>query len=119
MAPLSPLSARAATPDWTRRHLELDRKEVEPLLRKLTARILGCEVPPGDAHRWRFSLVSRPAGVDHLRSADRSLIACGDWCLGNRVEHAIESGIAAAGCILRDLGASRVDAAAGTLFQDA
>ena len=108
-----------ATPDWTRRHLELDRKEVEPLLREITARILGCEVPPGDAHRWRFSLVSRPAGVDHLRSADRSLAVCGDWCLGNRVEHAIESGIAAAGCILRDLGASRVDAAAGTLFQDA
>ena len=108
-----------ASADWTRRHLELERHQVEPLLRDLAGNILQDEVPPGDAHRWRFSLVSRPARTDHLRSSDRSLVVCGDWCLGNRVEQAIESGIAAAGCILRNLDASRTDPAAGTLFEDA
>jgi len=108
-----------ASPDWSRRHLDLDAREVEPLLRSMAGDILGTEVPSGDAHRWRFSLVSRPAGTDHLCTEDRSLVICGDWCLGNRVEHAIESGIAAAGRILRNLDASRLDTAAGTLFEKA
>ncbi|NCF39927.1 MAG: hypothetical protein GWP75_07405, partial [Planctomycetia bacterium] len=29
-------------------------------------------------------------------------IACGDWCLGGRIEHAFQSGAAAAGSLLRD-----------------
>jgi predicted NAD/FAD-dependent oxidoreductase len=105
-----------ASPDWTKRHLDLDRSEVEPLLRDIASRLLQTPLPGGDAHRWRFSLVADPVGVDHLSTSDQSLLACGDWCLGGRVEHALESGIAAAGRILRNTGAARIDPAAGTLF---
>ena len=106
-----------ASPDWTRRHVDLDKEEVEPHLRLMAEGILGTSLPRGDAHRWRHSLVTHPAGIDHLATEDGTLMLCGDWCLGNRVEHAIESGIAAAGRILRNPDAARVDAAAGTLFE--
>ena len=105
-----------ASPDWTRANLESDRTEVEPGLRALAASLLGAEPAPGDAHRWRFALTSQPLEVDHLASRDRTLLACGDWCLGGRVEHAMESGIAAAGAILRDPTAAVADDAAETLF---
>lgn len=108
-----------ASPAWTRAHLEADRSEVEPRLRALAASLLGSEPSPGDAHRWRFALTTQPLGVDHLASRDRTLFACGDWCLGGRVEHALESGIAAAGSILRDPTAAVIDEAADTLFGSA
>lgn len=106
-----------ASPEWTRRHLEAAPDEVEPELRRLASEILGCDVPEGDVHRWRHGLVDRALGRDCFRSADRRLVVCGDWCLGGRVEHAIESGIAAAGMILRDRSSARIEAAAGTLFE--
>lgn len=105
-----------ASPAWTRAHLEEEREEVEPRLRALATELLGVEPAPGAAHRWRFGLTRRPLGHDHLWTTDQRLMVCGDWCLGGRVEHAIESGIAAAGRILRNPDAARVDSAAGTLF---
>ncbi len=44
------------------------------------------------AHRWRFARVERPLGATHLLDEVAGLGACGDWCLGPRVEAAFESG---------------------------
>ncbi|HEY1097334.1 MAG TPA: FAD-dependent oxidoreductase [Myxococcota bacterium] len=48
------------------------------------------------AHLWRYAFVERPVGRDCLVSDDARVIACGDWCVGPRVEAAYLSGMAAA-----------------------
>lgn len=89
-----------ASPAWSRARVDLDRDEVEPALRGLAARHLGASLTTGVAHRWRFALVARPLGRDHLRSSDDTLVVCGDGLLGERVEHAISSGAAAAEALM-------------------
>ena len=42
-------------------------------------------------HRWRFAAVETAAGTDFLWDGERQLAACGDWCLGSRVEAAFLS----------------------------
>ena len=51
-------------------------------------------------HRWRYAFVDRPVGSACLLDAAAGLGACGDWCLGARVEAALLSGYAMAGRIL-------------------
>ncbi|QDU87695.1 Dehydrosqualene desaturase [Pirellulimonas nuda] len=48
------------------------------------------------AHRWRYALPDPALPSRVLESAEGSLVACGDWCGGPRVEGAFLSGIAAA-----------------------
>ena len=45
-----------------------------------------------DLHRWRFANVGKAIGKPYLMDAETGLAACVDWCLGNRVEAAFESG---------------------------
>ena len=52
------------------------------------------------AHLWRYAFVERAVGSDCLASDDSRIVACGDWCLGPRVEAAFLSGTAAAGRVL-------------------
>ena len=49
------------------------------------------------AHRWRYALATKPLGEDCVMHASGRLLACGDWCLGARIEAAFLSGSAAAG----------------------
>lgn len=106
-----------ASTEWTRNNLEIDRAEAEPRLRTLVHDAVGLRMPVGVAHRWRYGLTSRPLGVDHLSFGEGTGLVAGDWCLGGRVEHAIESGIAAAGAILRAPDGARLDDSGGTLFE--
>ena len=46
----------------------------------------------GQAHRWLYARVVDAAGVPHLWDGEAGLGACGDWCLGPRVEDAWASG---------------------------
>ena len=55
------------------------------------------------AHRWRYSLVERPAGLPCLWSPGDGLGACGDGFLGGRAEAAYLSGAALAARVRRDL----------------
>ena len=91
-----------ATPPWTVEHLERERDEVIDPLTQAFAAVVG-EPPPeplhAAAHRWRYSRVERPLGDTHLLSDDGRVGACGDWCLGPRVEAAFESGRALADAI--------------------
>ena len=52
------------------------------------------------AHRWRYARVRTPLGRPFVANADASLIAGGDWALGDLASHAIESGNAMAARVL-------------------
>ena len=85
-----------ATTEWSRRHLEEERSVVEALLARELAGLLETELaPPWSAHRWRYALVRTPVGREALVDDSLGLVACGDWCLGATVEHALLSGRAA------------------------
>lgn len=92
-----------ATADWSRTHLEHDTSVVAGLL--YAAFVEAFDIP-GDleaitvAHRWRFARVSRPLARSHVFDAELSLGACGDWCIGPRVEAAWLSGRALARSIV-------------------
>ena len=85
-----------ATVEWSRTHVEDERPVVEELLARELSRLLETELsPPWSAHRWRYGLVRTPVGREVLVDESRGLVACGDWCLGPTVEHALLSGRAA------------------------
>jgi renalase len=52
------------------------------------------------AHLWRYAFVARAVGSDCLVDGTGRVVACGDWCVGPRVEAAYLSGVAAAGRLL-------------------
>ncbi len=51
------------------------------------------------AHRWRYAKTPVPLGQPFLEAGE-NVWACGDWCVGGRVEGALESGWALAKQIL-------------------
>lgn len=57
-------------------------------------------IAPPVLHRWRYANVETPLGKPFLLDMDRHLAACGDWCLGNRVEAAFQSANALADALL-------------------
>lgn len=59
------------------------------------------------AHRWRYALVERALDQACLIDPTGSLLVAGDGCLGGRIEAAWESGIAAAGVLLRQAALSQ------------
>jgi hypothetical protein len=74
-----------------------------PALLDAFAHVLGRQLPTPDvtsAHRWRFAAPAQPLGLRCLADEGRHLYACGDWCLGGRIEGAFMSGLAAASAIL-------------------
>lgn len=85
--------------DWAERNMETDKEAVRTaMLAALTERT-GRDfsgAPWLDLHRWRFANVEEPAGEPFLFDPDLGLGACGDWCIGNRVEAAFESASALA-----------------------
>jgi predicted NAD/FAD-dependent oxidoreductase len=85
--------------DWAETNLEMDRGEVtEQMLVALTNRtgIDFRQAPWIDLHRWRFANVEQGAGERFLFDPVLGLGACGDWCIGNRVEAAFQSASALA-----------------------
>ncbi len=90
------------TATWSAEHADAPEAFVQSAL--LTAFFEATGVRPqepsdGTIHRWRYS---RPAAEhDHgaLWDAASRIGACGDWCLGGRIEGALLSGMAAAGRI--------------------
>lgn len=79
---------------WAEAHLEDDPNDV------MTA-LLGAASEHADAdlsvaehrvlHRWRYAAVSKAADRSFLIDPDLGLAACGDWCLGGKVEAAFLS----------------------------
>jgi len=98
-----------ASPEWSAAHQNLDRDTVKT---KLLSAFDSIAAAPAlnpfylDAHRWLFS--ATPLSLDRLVffDGDKGLVVCGDWLAGGRVEGAFRSGVAAADCILRQVGIS-------------
>jgi renalase len=92
-----------ATPDWSNRHLELEREPVAALLVDAVQRMLGNTMPrvgQAIAHRWRYARTVEALGRPFLAGSDGTLFLGGDWALGARVECAFDSGRAIAQAII-------------------
>ena len=84
-----------ASPAWSAEHLEDDDARVQAKLIKAFAEITGIRAEPAhaDTRRWRYAKTTHPLGRSHLWDAAAGLGACGDWCLGHRLEDAFLSGL--------------------------
>lgn len=90
-----------ASPTWSRAHLEDTAEAVgEALLAEFRA-VTGAPAPDFvQAHRWRHAMVETAIGQPSLWDAVSRVGACGDWCLGGRVEAAYDSGVSLAQSVL-------------------
>ena len=84
-----------ASPEWSQRHLEDDAERVKAKLLKAFTEVTGirAEPPFAEVHRWRFAQTTEPLGKSYLWDAKLGIGACGDWCLGHRVEDGFVSGL--------------------------
>lgn len=91
-----------AAADWSRRHLEDAPEDVVRALLPHFQRAAGTRAEPmfAVAHRWRYALVEQAAGEACLWDAAARIGACGDWCLGPRLESAFDSGEAMAAAVI-------------------
>ena len=91
-----------ASPEWSTRHLEDDAERVKAKLLKAFTEVTGirAEPPFAQVHRWRYAQTTEPLCKSHLWDASLSIGACGDWCLGHRVEDGFVSGLEMALAVL-------------------
>lgn len=84
-----------ASADWSQRHLEDDAERVKAKLLKAFTEVTGirAEPPYAEVHRWRHAQTTEPLGKTHAWDASSRIGACGDWCLGHRVEDGFISGL--------------------------
>ncbi|MBU6378287.1 MAG: FAD-dependent oxidoreductase [Gammaproteobacteria bacterium] len=94
-----------ATPEWSRETLELAPADVVVRLSAALSRVINEDIQPtfAVAHRWRYALVEQPLGRDFAWDNASGLGACGDWCIGARIEDAFLSGLKLADAIHADL----------------
>ncbi|TRL35968.1 hypothetical protein FNA46_19110 [Rhizobium straminoryzae] len=85
---------------WADQHLEAPLETVRDSMmaacRTLCADFDWDAVLAIDIHRWRYANVETPLGQPFLLDNGLGLAACGDWCVGNRVEAAFLSATALA-----------------------
>jgi renalase len=91
-----------ASPEWSHRHLEDDAERVKAKLLKAFAEVTGirAEPPYAEVYRWRDAQTIEPLGKSHAWDRKSRIGACGDWCLGYRVEDGFLSGLEMALAIL-------------------
>ncbi|MEM8884314.1 MAG: FAD-dependent oxidoreductase [Planctomycetota bacterium] len=80
---------------WTEEHLGLSKPDALPHLREALAAVVGRELPEAKyerAHLWRYARTRTPLGEPYLWNGMTRIGACGDWCLGGRIEAAWTSG---------------------------
>lgn len=84
-----------ASPAWSQEHLNDDPERVQAKLLKAFAEVTGIRAEPSFAtvHRWHYAQTTAPLDQSHLWDAHAHIGACGDWCLGHRVEDAFLSGL--------------------------
>ncbi len=87
-----------ATPEWSLANIEESADAVGDILVDHFQQLFGIAQVPDHtvAHRWRYALVVASAGEPFFWDPILKIGACGDWCLGPRVEAAFDSGLALA-----------------------
>ncbi len=92
-----------ASAAWSQRHLEAGAEDVAPALLAAFCDALGLDVPQPlhlSLQRWRYAKVEQALGEPCLYDPAMGVGACGDWCLGPRLEAAYLSGVAMAERVL-------------------
>ena len=84
-----------ASPAWSQEHLNDTPERITDKMIKGFAEVTGIRAVPAHAqvHRWLYAQTLKPLEQSHLWDAKQGLGACGDWCLGHRVENAFISGL--------------------------
>ena len=84
-----------ASPAWSEEHLEDNPTRIQDKLLKAFSEVTGIRAAPSfvQVRRWRYAQTLQPLGQTYLWDADAQLGACGDWCLGHRLEDAFISGL--------------------------
>jgi predicted NAD/FAD-dependent oxidoreductase len=84
-----------ASEAWSREHFDDAPERVCAKLLRAFSEVTGIRAEPAYAvvRRWRNAKTVKPLGRSHLWDKKASLGACGDWCLGHRVEDAFVSGL--------------------------
>lgn len=97
-----------AADEWSASHLEEDPANVAEALLVAFAEVTNViltGVEDLQAHRWCHARVSKPVGQSFLFDEEEHIGACGDWCLGARIEAAFLSGTAMADALIAALPA--------------
>lgn len=84
---------------WAEQNLEAPLERIQTVLLESASRLADMDLskaPHKVLHRWRYASTLQSAGLPYLFDADMRLAACGDWCLGGKVEAAFSSASALA-----------------------
>ena len=84
-----------ASPAWSQEHLQDEPARIQAKLIKAFAEVTGIRAAPthAEVRRWRHAQTQKPLGRPFVWDAATGLGACGDWCLGHRLEDAFISGL--------------------------
>lgn len=118
--PTSPIFVLHSTADFAQNYLDAtDLNPAGELLLSHAAQLLIPWLNSPDwfqVHRWRYAFPQTPLTQDCLTTTTPlPLVCCGDWCGGNLLASAINSGLAAAIAINQQLQARTLP---GNIYQD-
>ena len=84
-----------ASAAWSAEHLQDSPNRIQDKLVKAFSEVTGIRAEPAhiDTQRWLYAQTTKPLGKSHLWDAKSGIGACGDWCIGHRVEDAFISGL--------------------------
>nr|WP_313072025.1 FAD-dependent oxidoreductase [Melaminivora sp.] len=87
-----------ASPQWSSEHLNDDAARIRAKLTRAFAEVTGIHAAPthSQVRCWPHALTQAPLGQPFVWDAGTGLGACGDWCLGHRLEDAFVSGLSLA-----------------------
>ena len=80
--------------EYSEAHIDDDRETVMQHLMNETSNVIGHDVSIADykiVHGWRYANNAKRENCHIFLDPDLKLAACGDWCLGGRVEGAFTS----------------------------
>jgi len=88
-----------ATNAWSEEHMEDEIDTIKHHLTRETSDLLGYDLTTADSctvHRWRYANIEKQTDPATYVDEERSLAACGDWCIQGSVEAAYMSAVSLA-----------------------